>query len=107
VTCPVQGLLLFRFGGDVNAFQPSAISEPGATRENACLPKFTAGEDGNWMLPADGLVNVTAAGSSINMLEKCAAACLQGGLAAGCQFVSFDYISNMCFLRQAAAGSAR
>jgi hypothetical protein len=99
---------MFRFGGEVSVYQPAAISEPGATSENACLPEFTATEDGSWKLPADiGLINVTAMDKSIDTMEKCAAACAGGQFAAACQFVSYDYLTRTCYLRQAAAGSAR
>ncbi|WIA23694.1 hypothetical protein OEZ85_000386 [Tetradesmus obliquus] len=103
--CPTQAVLLFRINGDVNAYTPAAISAPGASSEDGCMPDFSATEDGNWQLPvaAGGLVDVTASDASVNNLEKCTAACLQKEQ---CQLVSFDYASNSCLLRVAAAGSS-
>jgi hypothetical protein len=71
------------------------------------MPEYTAGEDDGWMLLSDGLVNVTALDASVNTLEECAAACGQERRFAACQFISFDYSSNACFMRQAPSVSSR
>jgi hypothetical protein len=58
--CPAQPVLLFQYGGNVNAYYPVTISAPGAKHEDGCLPDFTANEDGNWRLPATGLTAMDA-----------------------------------------------
>jgi hypothetical protein len=72
------------------------------------MPDYTAGEDDSWMLPSESMINVTALDVSVNTLEECAAAaCGQEHRFAACQFISFDYSSNACFIRQAPSVSSR
>jgi hypothetical protein len=102
--CPAQPVVLFQYNGNVNAYYPITISAPGAKDEDSCLPDYTANEDGNWRLPSTGLTNVTAVNASVDTLSECIEACNSAEFAA-CQFISFDYSTSVCFLRQATAAS--
>jgi hypothetical protein len=107
-TCPPQVLQIFYYHGDVNSYQPTAVSQPGARSSAACLPEFTAVSEPNWSLPsAASMVNASAAvarnATRAEALEACLEACRQAG--PGCQFVSYDYSSRSCQLRVAAAGA--
>jgi hypothetical protein len=103
--------MFFLYINNPNMYQPDAISQPGAVDSKQCLPDFSAADDGVWQLPAtSGLVNVTALDASVNTLDACLAACQQTGPVTtldSCQFISYDYRTGTCWLRQATPGSSR
>uniref|UniRef100_A0A383VEK0 Tyrosine-protein kinase ephrin type A/B receptor-like domain-containing protein n=1 Tax=Tetradesmus obliquus TaxID=3088 RepID=A0A383VEK0_TETOB len=105
--CGLQSLQLFYYGGDINVYQPAAVTQPGARSAEACLPEFSVISEPNWWLPssASAMLNasaaVPAAAPRLQALEACLQACRQAGC--GCQFASYDYSSRACLLRVAAA----
>jgi hypothetical protein len=78
-------------------FNITAVSRTGATSKGDCLASFVQIQDVAWYLPVSSSDGVTTspAGSFVECVDRCTAP--------DCQFVTFDYATNVCSVRVAVA----
>lgn len=89
----------FEWNGSNGLFNPQAVSRVGATSSVACLTEFAQFADHAWWLPTTGDTNMVVTGSVVSFSD-CVATCTS---AAKCQYVTYDYTTQTCYMRWGAA----
>jgi len=99
VLCAAAAGAVYCRNGSNGLFNPQAVSRVGATSSVACLTEFAQFADHAWWLPTTGDTNMVVTGSVVSFSD-CVATCTS---AAKCQYVTYDYTTQTCYMRWGAA----
>jgi hypothetical protein len=99
--CPTMSVgFSFDFLAVNQPFTPAAVARVGAASAADCLAEFAQIEDAAWTM-AGATLNITDRASTF---AACVADCKSN---ADCQFVTFNYNNNECWVKERTASSTR